>query len=347
MAISSIWFSYAESLLSACLSRSLLGLAGGLSLLPGLRLVMTWLPPRFFGLAASSLIAFTALATFLAGRPLAGITETFGWRFPFFWLGLGTLMLLLLIWFLVADRPESQGAPEASLQEPPVSLWETTKTIVSNPLFWMLGGIYIGTDLLYLTFSSLWAGPYLIEVQGLNAVTVGAILSATAVGFLVGPPLIALWGDFWGSYPKVLFCAILFNFAFLAFLIWGPVRLPLPALFVLCFLAPLGGWTAGLYMAMSREIFPEKMSTSAMGFLNLMPIMGGAVFQQLMGNLLTYAERSRPELSLHGRYAFAYTPALVWVGICIVLTLLVIRKAGAKQKSGQENGESQAKEQKR
>ncbi len=330
MALCSIWFAYSESLWSACLSRGILGLAGGLSLLPGLRLSMTWLPPRFFGLAASSIIAFTALATFLSGRPLAGLSETFGWRFPFFWLGIITLVLLALIWVFVSDAPLKRPVLPR-LKNPPVGLWTTAKIIVSNPLFWLLGGLYIGTDLLYLTFSSLWAGPYLMEVQGLNKVAVGGILSVASVGFLIGPPLMALWGDFWGSYIKVLFCSIVFNCAFLAFLIWGPVQLPLPALFVLCFLAPLGGWAAGLYMALCRDIFPENISTSAMGFLNLMPIMGGAFFQQLTGSLLTYVEKTSPELSLHGRYAFSYTPALTWTILSLFLALVIIHKMKPSQ----------------
>ncbi len=170
-----------------------------------------------------------------------------------------------------------------------------------------------------------------MEVQGLNKVAVGGILSVASVGFLIGPPLMALWGDFWGSYIKVLFCSIVFNCAFLAFLIWGPVQLPLPALFVLCFLAPLGGWAAGLYMALCRDIFPENISTSAMGFLNLMPIMGGAFFQQLTGSLLTYVEKTSPELSLHGRYAFSYTPALTWTILSLFLALVIIHKMKPSQ----------------
>ncbi|UQZ90156.1 hypothetical protein C4J81_13485 [Deltaproteobacteria bacterium Smac51] len=334
MGLGSICFSYSESFLTACLSRTIMGTASGLALLPGLRLCMNWLPPERFNVAISFIFSASALGNFLVGRPLAQVTGAFGWRFPYFWVGVLTLGLMVVLWFVVADKPEGADDGDQS-QTPSISFIETARVILSDRRFWMIGGMYIGTDILYLTFTSLWSGPYLIEVHGLSTVSVGNILSVAAISFLIGPPLIALWADRWGSYLKVLLFMTVFNLLTVSFIMWGPADLSLWQLYVLCFLAPLGGQAAGLIMTLSRDTFPHSVSTSGMGFLNFMPIMGGASFQQLIGYIMTRTEMSMPEAAAQSRYAVAYFPAWLWTILAIILCLMLLRMyARPKESNG-------------
>ncbi|MDR1922068.1 MAG: MFS transporter [Candidatus Adiutrix sp.] len=333
MGLSAVWFSQADSMVSACLARALTGLASGLSLLPGLRLVLNWLEARYFGVAASSIMGASALANFTVGRPLAWLSQSFGWRFPFFWIGLISLAACALVFLLVRDKPpQTETAAPAPAGRRPAFL-AVAFSILKNPMFWLLSGLYIGTDLLCLIFTSLWAGPYLIEVYGQSELAVGNILSVAAAGFLFGPTLLALWGDRWGSYPRVLLCLAFFSAAFWAFLIWGPTSMPLWSLYILCFLAPMGTWASPLYMSIARDYAPPEIASSAMGFINMPPVMAGAALQHLVGSLIQKAEDSGAALSPHALYAQAFTPvfiiAVLAAALAVVLVVLTSRKNAA------------------
>ncbi|MGL4209237.1 MAG: MFS transporter, partial [Candidatus Adiutrix sp.] len=326
MGVSAIWFSMADSMVTAALARVLTGVASGLSLMPGLRLIINWLPAKYFGVGASVVLGSSALANFTAGRPLAWLVENHGWRFAFVGIGGLCLVTVVLVWFLIKDKPDNCGEtltlPNQAVKGQ--SFFNIAFFILKNPGFWILGFVYLATDTLYLIFISLWAGPYLIEVQGQPLAQVGNILSVAAIGFMVGPTVLALWGDRWGSYPKVILCISIITTLFWGLLIWGPEPLPLWSLYVVCLLAPIGGWSAALYMSIVKDFVPAEISSSAMGFLNMAPILAGAVLQHLVGWLMQRAKDSDGSLSYYELYAQAFTPIFFITALSVVLAVVLI-----------------------
>gem|GEM_PF-7057471 len=318
----SIWFSYSQSLWSAALARALVGLAAGFVFVPAVRLAANWLPPRHFAMASSCILAASALSNFLAGSPLARSADRFGWRWSFFALGLAGLALSGLVLALIADHPRpGPGHPQEHPQELPQKrpaktphFWPSARQIFSHPMFWLISLVYTGTDLLYDTFTGLWAGPYLIEAHGLSAVAAGDILSTASLGFLVGGPLVVFWGNRWGSYSKVLICLTLGNIGLTSFIIWGPAQSPPWMLYLLCLAAPLGVHGTGLIFALSKNYFPENITGTLIGFLNLMPFLAGALMQNIVGFILArlQADPLTGALTAHEQYAQAFIPVLFW-----------------------------------
>ncbi|MDR0621560.1 MAG: MFS transporter [Deltaproteobacteria bacterium] len=338
LAVASIWFAKSESMLSATLARALVGFAAGFAFVPAVRLAANWLPERYFGMASSCILAASALSNFLAGSPLARTSTAFGWRWSF--MGLGALMLglFVLVWFVVTDGPRrkaaqaqqsasagpdtgqssgaySQTASRADSGTP--GFWSATKLVLGSPIFWLIVLVYSGTDILYDTFTGLWAGPYLMEVYELSSIDAGNMLSLAALGFLVGGPLMVALGDRFGSYSNVITGLAVFNVGITSFIIWGPGVAKTWMLYVLCLVAPMAVHATSLLFAIGKSFFPERVTGTVIGFMNLIPFLVGAIAQSAIGRVLAHFQSDPANV----RYGHAFKPVLAWAILTVIASL--------------------------
>ena len=348
LGLASIWFSQSGSLLSATMARALVGVAAGFAFVPAVRLAANWLPDKYFGMASTCILAASALSNFMAGSPLAMTADTFGWRWSFLMLGVAALALLILVWWIISDRPtpnsagqdsrgsdtESSANPEKSgaiCENADLGFFQAARQVLSTPIFWLISLVYSGTDLLYDTFTGLWAGPFLMEVHGLSSVSAGNMLSMAAIGFLVGGPLLVMLGDRWGSYSNVIICLALGNVAITCFIIWGPEDAAPWMLYLLCLVAPLGVHGTGLLFAIGKSFFPENVCGTVIGFLNLMPFMFGAVMQSVIGRVLAYVQTSPAyqDLGAQVHYGQAFKPVLAWAVLTVAAAFWLKKRSAA------------------
>ncbi len=333
LGLGSIIFSLAQGLVVGLSARMLVGLAAGLALMPCLKLAGHWFSPKRFGLVSSIIVAAAALANFAVGRPLAQSAAAFGWRWSFMGLGIAGLLLAVAVFLVIRDRPPLAEAPEPEAPAwppeeaaPTPTFFQSLRLIAREPEFWLLALLYAGTDMLYATFTGLWAGPYLIEVHGQTEAAVGNMLSVAAAGFLVGPPLLVWWATMWRSYGRVLLCLALADVLIALVLVWAEPGLSSPALYFLCFIAPVGAQGACLIFVLVRNLFPENLAASSMGLINVFPIIPGALMQKIVGHLLTQAEDLNPMAAPQELYSQAFQPLLIYMIISVPLALWQVRK---------------------
>lgn len=328
LGLTSFGFYAARGMALGLPSRALVGLAGGVVLIPCLKLAANWFTPRQFGFISSCMVASAAVANFIVGRPLAAAVEAHGWRWCFAALGAAGLVLAVLIFLMVHDRPASAGgAPPPGDSAPPrAGFVANTLSIVRLPEFWLLGAMYACTDMMYGVLTGLWAGPYLMEVYGLSEAAVGNMLSVAAMGFLVGPPLWVLLAAAWRSYAKMLFCATLLNVAVAFVFVRSPEFMSLPALYLLCVIAPVGAQMANMVFILATKLVPDHMSASAMGLINIFAILPVAVMQKIIGGILARYEAAEPALSARELYAQAFTPMLICMIVSVPLAYWQVRR---------------------
>lgn len=330
LGLGSLLFSQIQGVGLGLASRAMVGLAAGVTLMPCLKLAGHWFSPRYFGLVSSVVLAISAVGTALTGRPLALAAETFGWRAAFIGVGVAGLLWTILIFFIVHNRPQGPLAgqrpddPPPPPPEAPVSFRQTAAVILKIPAFWVLGFLYVGTDMLYCAFSSLWVGPYLIEVYGQSEQAAGNMISLAALGYFIGPPLLTLWGDAWG-YAKVILAVALLN-VLMAFILVLCPAMPGPwALYLLCFMTPMGAQLTAMILALGRSLTPPNIGGAAMGFINLFPIIGGAIMQKIIGRLLTVEPGQADLISAAERYSYAFRPMLAYIILTVVLAWWMVR----------------------
>jgi MFS family permease len=138
-----------------------------------------------------------------------------------------------------------------------------------------------------ISFSGLWAVPWMRDVYGLSAKDAAGLVSLVGIGVVVGAPSAGFLSDrvFRARRrPYVLF-TLLYTAVWAAIAVppAGPPRLLLGPL---CFLVGLTASCFTLTWALAREVNPPRFSGIATATVNAGGFLGAAVMQNVLGRIL-------------------------------------------------------------
>ena len=166
-------------------ARFLLGLGFGGSFMSVVVLCSRWYPRARWATAMSWVFSLSMIGVVLAGTPLALAAQWMGWRSAFVIMaGVAALVGLLFVW-LVRDDPPGQVAAA----HPPETLAGALAGFVAVlrlPGLLQVLGLQTVAYAVMATIMGLWAGPYLHDVHGLDAVARGNVLIAMAMAQFLG-----------------------------------------------------------------------------------------------------------------------------------------------------------------
>jgi MFS family permease len=307
-----IMFSLAHGLGMGLAGRLLLGVGMACNLMGPLKLLMEWFPARTFATASGLLYAIGALGNIVAATPLVLLAEQFGWRLSLQAIIAVHLLLTLMLFWVVQDRPADKAVnpPPAAGGLRPASLFGNLGILMRSKDYWIISA---GTFVRYGTHAALqtlWAGPLLMEAMGFSPVQAGNILLAMNIGLIVGGPMWGAVSDRIFKTPKWVVAGGLLMLALITFglraLPPGTSALLVGAIFLAFGLASASGMHVYAHI---KALVPKDMAGAAMSGTNFFTMMGPAVFLQGLGiamqSLYPLASRS-PE---------AFSTALL---ICVV-----------------------------
>jgi len=303
--VGSLVLGLAPSLLWAIVGRTLVGLGVSMLFVPTMKTLAEWFRVREFATMTAILMAMGGIGTLTATTPLAQLSTWIGWRLSFVFVGIITLLLAILVWLFVRDRPADLGWPSPSEPSGPslqaVGLLEGMKRVITSPRFWPVAIWFFFDCAVFFSFGGLWGGPYLMQVYGFTKAQAGQILSMLAIGMIAGSPMLSFLSNrvFRGRKPVL----VLSSFVLLcltALLAFYTDELCLLGLYLICL--GLGIFSSAIVVigfTTTKELFPIQISGTSTGLVNIFPFAGGAVFQPLLGYFL----------ESHGRVEGAFTTA--------------------------------------
>ncbi|OEU46952.1 MAG: MFS transporter [Desulfobacterales bacterium S7086C20] len=319
----SLLLGLAPSLLWAIIGRTLVGLGVSMLFVPTMKVLAEWFRVREFATMTGILMAMGGVGTLAAATPLALISTMIGWRFSFVAVGIVTLLLAILVWLFVRDRPADLGWPSPSESSGPspqnIGLWEGMKRVLTYPRFWPVAIWFFFDCGVFFSFGGLWGGPYLMQVYGLTKAQAGQILSMLAVGMIVGSPLLSFLSNriFKGRKP-VLIVSSFFLFCLTALLAFYTDELSHFGLYCICF--GFGIFSSAIVVigfTTTKELFPVQIAGTSTGLVNIFPFAGGAVFQPLLGYILESHGRVEDAFTLAG-----YKQAFLVLFVCGLIAFL-------------------------
>lgn len=291
----------------AVVGRALVGLGVSMLFVPTLKILAEWFLTREFATMTGILMAMGGIGSLSAATPLALLSGWLGWRLSFGFVGGLTLLLALMVWILVRDKPSEFGwssPTEAERKQtalPPIGLWEGVRKVLSHPPFWPVAAWFFFDCGVFFSFGGLWGGPYLAHVYGLGRDKAGHVLSMMAVGMILGSPLLSYASDKWvkGRKPVLVICSLALV-GLTGVLAFATTDIPLWGLYGICL--GLGVFSSAIVViafTTAKELFPVQIAGTSTGLVNLFPFAGGAVFQPVLGHIL----------EKHGRVSGAFQPA--------------------------------------
>lgn len=333
--IGSILLGLASSTAWAIVGRTLVGLGVAMIFVPSMKVLSEWFRPREFATMTGILMAMGGIGSLSATTPLALISLLIGWRLSFVVVGVMTLVLVVLVWKFVRNRPADLGWPSLSMPSEPdppsIRLIHGIKMVITCPSYWPLAIWFFFDCAIFFSFGGLWGGPYLIQVYGLSKAQAGQILAMLAIGLIIGGPLLSLLSNkvFQARKPVLILSSItlLFLTAPLAFY---TNRIPLLGLYLVCL--GLGIFSSAIVViafTATKELFPVEIAGTAIGLVNIFPFAGGAVFQPLLGYILEKHGRIEGAFTLDG-YQQAFL-VLFCCGIIALFASLFLKETMQKE----------------
>jgi len=309
--IGSLILGFAPSVLPAIVGRTLVGLGVAMLFVPTMKILAEWFHAGQFAIMTGILMALGGLGSLIAATPLVWLSNWIGWRMSFVAVGAFTLLLAILVWLIVRDRPADMGWPSPAAspaaKTPPISLKQGIKKVLTTAAFWPIALWFFFEMSIFFSYGGLWGGPYLMQVYGYSKAQSGQILSMLAIGMIIGSPLLSyLSNSIFKSRKIVIVCCSALVFCITATLAFFTADIPMPLHYLLCFaLGIFGSAIVVIGFTTNKELFPVQIAGTATGLVNIFPFAAGAVFQPILGYVLESQGRVNDAFTLQGyRYAF-------------------------------------------
>lgn len=280
-------------------------------------------PKRYFGMLAGCTQLLAAFGAIAGQMPLVTLIQEHGWRNAMDLLSLIGLCLAAMIWVFVRYKADPATYPDRQF-----TLRESFTHIARNPQTWVTALYAFCMWAPMAGFASLWGVPFLESRFHLTPTAAAEANACMWLGIAIGSPIIGFVSDAIRKRRVLLFCCALVGLVSFSCLLLIP-HLALPAIASLLLVAGAACAGQALSFAVVRENNCDENLAAAIGFNNMAVVISGAVFQPLIGKLITWHNFSRDVSQYH------YQPSDYWLGLVIIIaayavatltTLLLLRE---------------------
>jgi len=272
--------------------RVLLGIGMACNFMGSLKLLTLWFEPRQFATLSALVVSLGTLGNIAAATPLVLLVGWVGWRHSFLIIAGFTLVLALVFLAVVRERAGGTGAAasgEETDARPRVSqtlaqAWD----LFHRKDYWIISLATFCRYGIYAAVQALWAGPFLIHVLKLPAVTAGNILFLMSIGLIVGCPVCGWLSDtVVGSRKKIIIPGIFCMVGLLLVMNRLTPDTGVWAAHLVFFSFGLVSGSGQVMYAHIKEQVPRANAGLAMTGINFFTMAGVAVFLQGMGHVMT------------------------------------------------------------
>lgn len=287
--VGSILFGLAPEFSTAILGRLLVGLGVSVVFVGLMKSNAVWYADREYGRVSGMTLLIGNLGSILAATPLALLLATVSWRQAFVGAGVVSLLLAVLNWLWVRNRPEDAGFPSIREQEglapaaPRDRHWlQDLREVLARRAVWPGFWVNLGMTGTLFAFAGLWGVTLMRDLHGLDRAGASLYTTVTLAGFAVGAFKAGWLSDRIGRRkPVILGGALLSVLAWLALILlpWGPGGSGLLLYGALGLAA--GGFV--VTYAAAKELLPPGVSGMAVALVNTGLFLGAALMQPAFG----------------------------------------------------------------
>ena len=174
-------FAVASGLWALSFGRMLIGIGCAGGLMAGFKAVVLFVPEGRRAFANASIMAFGGLGILAATVPAEFAAAHIGWRAMFLALAVLTVAAAATLYAAVPERGSTAGrGPDVAAQVAALG------SILTDRVFWRVAPFVALSAGTHIGIQTLWSGPWLRDVAGLDRDGVAATLALQATGFLVG-----------------------------------------------------------------------------------------------------------------------------------------------------------------
>lgn len=318
-------FISADSYFTAGAGRCLIGFGTAFAYIGVLKLASVWLPPNRFATVAGLTTAIGMTSGALSQKYLTNVVALVGYKQALHSALIAGLVLSVVILFFIRSKPKQNMLIQNKMQAPLnlQQLFDSIRVILTNPQMWLIG--VIGC-LLYLpasVFLDLWGIPFLKAVHHLSPEQAANVAELTFLGWIISGPIIGAMSDKIKRrrMPLVISSGLAAGLLCIIFYVPG---LSLMQLYILFFITGFCCGAHPLCFALGKENNPARVSGTAVAITNMLIMLGGMIFQPVVGKLLDlHANNALVVNGLPVYTANDYTFALSVIPLGVILGIIL------------------------
>ncbi len=255
-----------------------IGMAGGL--LAAMKMFALWFPKQKLPLVNGLILAAGGAGAVAASTPVHLMIGLIGWRHMFIGFALVTVAVAALIWLAVPER-RVPGAPVTLADQ-----LQGLGTILKSRAFWSVAPLVMTAQAAWISTLSLWFGPWLRDVAGLDAARAADALFAGGLAMIAGYAFLGWLAERLSrSGVAVGLVAGAGTLVFIAVQGLLAVGAPLPAWILTSAFAATGGAAIIFYADMTQR-FPVALAGRVNTTLALFTFALGGILQVTVGMVL-------------------------------------------------------------
>ena len=323
-ATGAILFSLGNDVWSLVTARGLIGLGVSGALMAAFKAFAVWYPKERLPLLIGLFMSAGGMGAIVASTPLEMALQITDWRGVYLFIGIVTIFVGVLIFFIVPEKQEN------NYNEKALPVLKVLKHIYTSYAFWRIGplsGIAGGTGLAILV---LWAGPWLSDIGRFNKNEIANILFISTIMMTIGTTSLGIITDYlrkFNIYPVGVMGGALFvfiipltiiTFGIMPKAIWPWVILSITSL------------AATLAYAGLSQHFPTSYAARASTAINLICFLMAFIAQYAIGFIMQLVEPGKQSGYSIKAYQAGFGLFLGLLIICyiifIIMSILEIRK---------------------
>lgn len=285
-ALGALVFAASSGLVGLTLGRAMIGLGVSACLMAAFKAFVLWFPSERLPLVNGLQMAAGGLGALAGTAPIEAALALTSWRGVFVVLAVCTLAVAIVIFLVVPERAGAQARGRFGEQLRGVG------EVFSSRVFWRVAPWTVSSQATFLSVQSLWTGPWLRDVAGLERSAVANVLALIAVAMILGFVVMGTLAERLGRLGiRPMRVAAFGMIAFMVLLIpvileWRESALAVWMLF------GFFGTTGILPYAVLSQTFPAQLAGRVITGLNLMVFLSAFAAQWAIGVLINLWPRT-------------------------------------------------------
>lgn len=314
------------------IGRFIIGFGSAFAYVAALKVASLWLPRNHFGLASCIVDSLGMFGAMFAEIVMVRINIREGYQSSVLLLLISGVIIALLIFLILKDAPytiNKDGKIQETDRRDKTDVLAKLVLISKNPQIWLIG--LVGC-LFYLPSSvvgDVWGIPYLCNVYHISKEHASYLLATFFAGWTIVGPFLGAISDEIQRRCMPITVTILLDALFFSIIIFMPLftshLLPLSVLFVIFFFIGVATGTHPLVFALAKENYSNRIAGTVVAFTNTLIMLGGVLFQPVVGLLLDLSHGSLYKIGTEHYSASNYTFALSIIPLSLFLSLLLMR----------------------
>jgi MFS family permease len=310
---------YSHSYYMALFCRFMTGIGSAFCFLGPVRLASHWFPPKRMAMVTGAIVTMAMTGGMLAQYPLTKLVAYVGWRAAVQNVGMLGLAILIIMFFLIKERPTVAVKKVAK----PMKVMVAAKHAYLNRQY-LRAALYTSLmNMAIAVFGAMMGTLYLEQRLNVSADDAAFVNMMLFLGAIIGSPLAGWLSDKMGLRILPMKAGIVASMFILLGILYFPVSLTVMT--VLFFLLGLFTSTQVISYALVAESSSPAMTATAVSVISILTQGGYLVYQNVFSKLLIHHGGMQlvDGVPVYFLEAYQYAALILPIGLFIAFLMIL------------------------